>query len=33
MHGFTNSSSMVNDFLFYIFQEKLDTMYEEEIVQ
>jgi len=32
MHGFTNSSSMVNDFLFYIFQEKLDTVHEEEFV-
>jgi len=30
MHAFTNSLPMMNDFLFYIFQDKLGLMHQEE---
>jgi len=33
MHSIANISPMVKDFLFDIFQEKLATMHEEEILQ
>jgi len=33
MHRFSNSSPMVNDFLFNVFEDKLNTVHEEGIHQ